>query len=36
MGWSPDALSGPEVEKFNGGSFKYPGDIDEKLKYTDS
>jgi hypothetical protein len=32
----PRCPSGPEVEKFNGGSFKYPGDIDEKLKYTDS
>jgi hypothetical protein len=34
-GWEPDALSGPEYERFNGGSYKYPGDIAENLKFTD-
>ena len=35
-GWEPDALSGPEYDRFNGGSYKYPGDIDEKLKFIDN
>ena len=33
--WAPDAMSGPQREKYQGGSFKYKDDIDEKLKYTD-
>jgi hypothetical protein len=35
VGWEPDALSGPEYDRWNGGSYKYPNDIAENLKFTD-
>ena len=34
-GWSPDSLSGPDVEAYNGGSYRFKNDIAENLKYTD-
>ena len=35
-GWEPDSLSGPDFERWKGGTYKYPNDIDESLKYTDN
>ncbi len=29
-------MSGPKREKYQGGSYKFKADIDEKLKYTDN
>lgn len=29
-------MSGPQRKKYDGGSFKFKGDIDDKLKYTDN
>ena len=28
-------MSGPQRQRYQGGSYKYKADIDESLKYTD-